>query len=353
MKIGIVPNSPDYSHPCDRRRYLPYLKSKNLEFETAKFQQKYDILYVSLACDLNKWAEYKNTHGENTRIIFDLVDNYMDQGFLESALRSIGHFVLRRTKVLRLDYRKTILKMMSITDVVTVGSEEQKTHLSKYHKNIRIVRDYFWDDLPRNFNNQKLKSSKRLTFCWEGFTNGRLTVFKSIKQILNEFSKENDVDVKLIIISNPTYHLFFGKIIGKSTEAAIEKIFKNVKIDVEFLDWTIPNLNYMMQTSDIALIPMLQDKMFQSKPENKLLSFWTAGLPVITGVSPSYTRVMKVSGNREFVCEDFKDWRRCINNLQIKENRIAYLNNASVYVANFSSKNLIFEQWEMIFDEIR
>ena len=109
----------------------------------------------------------------------------------------------------------------------------------------------------------------------------------------------------------------------------------------------------MMQTSDIALIPMLQDKMFQSKPENKLLSFWTAGLPVITGVSPSYTRVMKVSGNREFVCEDFKDWRRCINNLQIKENRIAYLNNASVYVANFSSKNLIFEQWEMIFDEIR
>ena len=50
----------------------------------------------------------------------------MDQGFLKSALRSIGHFVLRRTKVLSLDYRKTILNMMAITDVVTVGSEEQK-----------------------------------------------------------------------------------------------------------------------------------------------------------------------------------------------------------------------------------
>ena len=214
------------------------------------------------------------------------------------------------------------------------------------------MRDYFWDDLLEKFNKEKLKSSKRLTFCWEGYANGRLTVFKLIKEILKEFSKGYDSDIKLIILSDPTYHLFFGRLFGRSTEAAIGKVFKNSKIEVQFLDWTVPNLNYMMQTSDIALIPMLRDKMFQSKPENKLLLYWTAGLPVITGVSPSYTRVMNISGNQGFACEDLKDWLRCIKNLQIKENRIAYLNNSSVYVAKFSSKNLIFQQWEMIFDEI-
>ena len=59
MTIGIVPHSQDFSHPSDRRKFVKYCQIKNLDFEIAKFNKYYDILYISGNADLNLWSEYK------------------------------------------------------------------------------------------------------------------------------------------------------------------------------------------------------------------------------------------------------------------------------------------------------
>ena len=51
--VGFLPNSADFSHPQDRRRYMPFLKDLGIKAETAIFTKHYDVLYVSLNCDLN------------------------------------------------------------------------------------------------------------------------------------------------------------------------------------------------------------------------------------------------------------------------------------------------------------
>ena len=54
MKLGIIPNSMDFSHPQDRRRYVKYIVEKGVNFEIAHFGSFYDVLY-----SLN-WIKFMN-----------------------------------------------------------------------------------------------------------------------------------------------------------------------------------------------------------------------------------------------------------------------------------------------------
>ena len=68
IKVGFLPNSEDFSHPQDRRRYVPFVSKLGIILEIAQFAEHYDILYISLNCDLNKWAKYKKHHAPKTVI---------------------------------------------------------------------------------------------------------------------------------------------------------------------------------------------------------------------------------------------------------------------------------------------
>jgi len=47
------------------------------------------------------------------------------------------------------------------------------------------------------------------------------------------------------------------------------------------------------------------------QPENKLLLFWSLGVPVIDTNTKSYSRVMK-SINEDYLCDSLEEWQRKI-----------------------------------------
>jgi hypothetical protein len=62
MLVGCIPNSPDFRHPADRRRYLFYFERNGIGYETAEFEKRYESVYISLSADLNLWCNYKKRH---------------------------------------------------------------------------------------------------------------------------------------------------------------------------------------------------------------------------------------------------------------------------------------------------
>ena len=84
--FGIVPSSDDFSHPCDRRRYIPFLHSEGVDYERAIFTKHYSVLYISLSADLTLWRKYKKYHKiKRTKIVFNLSDNYLSENILKSV----------------------------------------------------------------------------------------------------------------------------------------------------------------------------------------------------------------------------------------------------------------------------
>ena len=43
--IGFAPHSADFSSPVDRRRFIHYAKNRGFNFEIAKPENEYDIVY--------------------------------------------------------------------------------------------------------------------------------------------------------------------------------------------------------------------------------------------------------------------------------------------------------------------
>ena len=77
--VGCIPNSFDFQHPADRRRYIPFFRDNEIKYEIADFEKNYDILIVSINSDLEKWSSYNDKRldrTKSTRIIFDLSDLY-------------------------------------------------------------------------------------------------------------------------------------------------------------------------------------------------------------------------------------------------------------------------------------
>jgi len=127
--VGCLPNSPDYKHAADRRRFVPYFAKRQIAYETADFKKCYDAVYVSLSADLNKWCNYKAAKaidGNSSRVIFDLSDSYMSSGPMVDRVRAISHYITGRTSKLSLSYKETLKKMIHASDVVLCGSMEQK-----------------------------------------------------------------------------------------------------------------------------------------------------------------------------------------------------------------------------------
>ena len=350
IKVGFLPNSTDFKHPQDRRRYVPFLDDLNIEPEVAIFKNHYEILYVSLNCDLNQWSKYKKFHeGKNTRIIFDLSDNYLADSFLNSVLRSIAHFMTGKTKSFIFDYRTSIKNMLEVSDVVTVGSIEQKEYVSEFHSDVRIIRDFFADeikDVKKNFFNI---DKRNLNVMWEGLSHGSEIIFRDFRKVAEDI-KENFDSINLHVVTDCKICLFLGKLFCKPSEKVLTKIFSNTNVKVFFYNWTIENLHKAADLSDLAIIPIPKKPFMMSKPENKLLLFWSLGIPVVVSDTPSYSRVMLETENEDFLCKTNNNFSTSIVKLS-SDASIAedYYQRARKYIQVKLSRENIFQTWSSIF----
>lgn len=351
MKIGILPNSQNLNHPQDRRRYLPFFKKNNVEFEIADFNKLYDILYISLNCDLNLWSLYKKKFSNNKiRIIFDLSDNYLVDNFFISFLRSIGHFLTGRTKFLRFDYRKSILDILKISDVVTVGSKEQKDYLSKYtNSQIIIINDNF-EEFDNLIIEKKPLINHSINILWEGYSHSLFYIARFIKEILVKSKKVINKDINLYVVSDCIMCRYFARFFCSSTEQFLVKKFGKTGIKIFFKEWNTHNLVLFSSICHFAIIPLTRERLFSQKPENKILLYWKLKIPVVVSSIPSYKRIMTVTNNDIFCCDNVNMWINSINYMSQKSFSIEkYFNGISNYYNDIIAKDDYNRKWNLIF----
>jgi hypothetical protein len=58
LRVGYVPYSRDLSNPSDRRRFCSWAAKRNVAFEIAKPDEKYDVVIVTPGGDITRWADY-------------------------------------------------------------------------------------------------------------------------------------------------------------------------------------------------------------------------------------------------------------------------------------------------------
>ena len=70
--IGYNPLSKNLSHPADRRRFIFFATYKNIKFEIADYNKKYDYVILTGLSDFTLWKNYNKG-----KIIFELLDPYL------------------------------------------------------------------------------------------------------------------------------------------------------------------------------------------------------------------------------------------------------------------------------------
>jgi hypothetical protein len=349
MKIGIVPNSEDFSHPADRRRYVHYFSKLGISYEKAEFEKDYDYLYVSISGNLAKWAKYKNRYKKTKikpKIIFDLSDDLLSERGLKDFLRAVLYFFRGKNPNFLVSYKEVIKDMISASDQLICGSEEQKNHLLSYHNNIVVMRESVSQEIFFKKNTYKLIRDNQVHIFWEGLSHGNVKCFEILKEILNY---SLGLKIHLHIVTDSKYCKISSKFDCTSTYKLLSDIFKGTEIDFHLYDWNEATFSAICASCDIALIPIPNDPVMLAKPENKLLLMWEIGIPVITTATKSYCRVMKAA-NLDFTGNDIKELRMKILSLLSSEAmRVQYMDNASRYLQDNCSEYYVQNLWNEIF----
>ena len=66
LSIGYAPYSSDFSSSGDRRRFVYYANSRAIDFEIAKPENEYDIVFVTHGADITVWSKYDKSNCSKT-----------------------------------------------------------------------------------------------------------------------------------------------------------------------------------------------------------------------------------------------------------------------------------------------
>jgi hypothetical protein len=68
-RIGYAPFSASLTHPGDRRRFPAYAQARNLPFELARPDERYDVVVLTEFADISVWHEY-----DKGKVVYDCID---------------------------------------------------------------------------------------------------------------------------------------------------------------------------------------------------------------------------------------------------------------------------------------
>jgi hypothetical protein len=350
MLVGIIPASSNFGHPADRRRSIYFFNKSGIDYEIAQYEKYYQYIYVTIAADLTLWSSYKaqwEVSIPKPQVIFDFCDDLLAAPFVQDHLRGAFYYLSGKNKNFKSSYKRAILEMISSSDVVVCGSAEQKSKLDRIHSNVVVVRDYFGADIHSKKVAYNLRSSNELHILWEGLSHGNIKIFRYLRDIADSIS---GFKIHLHIATDPVYCKVGGRLFCSSTFEVLRKIFKDSSARFHLYDWSSVTFSAIAASCDLAVIPIPHDSTMMGKPENKMLLLWQIGLPVIASNTESYSRVMAKAG-LNYVAATPLQWREMILNLaKSKENRLAYMKNAEIYLSRFCAEEVIISSWCNVFN---
>ena len=117
LSIGYVPHSSDFSSSADRRRFVYYAKNRGINFEIAKPENEYDIVFITHGTsDLTVWSKYDKSEAI---VVYELVDSYLAIPTFSffGLFRGLAKYLSGQHKHCVFNYKKSIeeaLKSISL-----------------------------------------------------------------------------------------------------------------------------------------------------------------------------------------------------------------------------------------------
>lgn len=337
--IGYAPYSNNINAPGDRRRFVFYAKSRNLQFEVADPNKLYDIVYITSSGNLSSWIAYKQKN-KNTKLIFEVTNPYpLNNKLIWNLTRGVYRFIQRRERKLYLYYNNAYKDIFKIADAVICSTQEQKDFILKYNQNVHVSIDYFDEDILDK--KTSYLANKPFNLVWEG----QACSVKDILLLKSVLEKFNNIHLKVITDTEISLPFNFKR--------RTENLFKGCKFSYEIIPWEKQTFSKEISQADLAIIPIdIKNKLHFYKPENKLILFWKIGIPVLTTNIPSYKKVFKAV-KYDLICNGEKDWVDKLNLfIEGKINIEEHMKDVNLYIDRYHNKENILNNWDEIFKSL-
>jgi glycosyltransferase involved in cell wall biosynthesis len=339
-RIGYAPLSANLETPADKRRFVAYARARNLAFEVADANERYDIVVLTEGADISVWPNYG--HG---KIVYDLIDSYLSvpRTNLRQLLRGSAWYVLGKHKKLRFDYLSSVRAMCARADAVVCTTQEQNDLIRKMCDNVHIILDIHSSVVKEIKKNYVADAPLRVV--WEGLPSN-LPQLTEIAPILRRLGQQS-FELHVVTDSKQKRPGRLGYI---DTRQFLARHFANAI----FHPWDEQTMAKIITRCDIALIPIDLDNPFtRGKPENKLLLLWRLGMPVVVSATPAYNRAMANVGTSEFACSNDDDWMSALARLGTDETlRHEVGVRGRAYAENSHSAEAILSRWDRVFQSL-
>ena len=279
---------------------------------------------------------------KDTKVIYDCIDSYIsDEYSFKGKLRGLAKFLNKDTKKLYFNYARSLKNKISHFDAVICASEEQSLSLSAYSDNIHPIPDML-NEGPIECKND-YKTSNEIKIVWEGLGTNAFHL-RILDIVFKDISKKNNIS--LHVVTDPFHYKFMNKFIKRPTINEVIDLCDNVYLH----DWEQSSFSKKIVDCDLAIIPLnKEDSLAYGKPENKLISLWKMGMPVITSQSDSYKRVMKAAGV-DLCCNDDNDWITKLTSVISNENlRSESAIKGLTYSKENYSEDSVLSKWQDLF----
>lgn len=296
-RIGYVPYSATLERPGDRRRFVAYAQARNLSFELARPEERYDLVVLSEAADVTAWCDYP--HG---KVVYDLIDSYLSipRSNVKQWLRGVVWYALGRHRRLRFDLWAAVQDMCRRADAVVCTTEEQRGDILRYCQNVHMILDVHSTVVHKV--KEDYRCGEPFNLVWEGLPSN-ITQLKQIRDVLRKIHKRRPL--VLNIVTDPDQPRLLGRFGRVQSLDLAREVFDSVR----FHPWDEATCSEVIQNCDLAVIPIdLSDPFVTGKPENKLLLLWRMGMPVVTSATPAYQRAMRDAGLEGLACRDQDEW---------------------------------------------
>jgi hypothetical protein len=347
LSIGYAPYTSDFSSSGDRRRFVYYANSREIDFEIAKPENEYDIVFVTHGADITVWSKYDKSKAV---IVYELVDSYLATPVLSfyGLFRGLAKYLSGKHKYCQLNEKKSIESMCRRADIVICSTQEQQNYIRRHCDDVRIILDVKSEYHNHRMTLQPEPKNNALNIAWEGVPHN-IKSFAVIRDALSILSKQYQIN--LHIVTALKYKKYMNKYV---TKHAINEVKKYRDINNVYLyQWNELTVSHISSACDFAVIPInSNDTMDNGKPEDKLLIFWLMGLPAVVSETPAHLRAMKGAGV-SMTCSSTNDWVSTIKDIaDNKTKRIQSAEKGFAYASRVNSEEATMSLWDDLFEDI-
>ena len=350
LKIGYVPHSTDLEHPADRRRLAAWAVSNEIKLNVENPLES-DVLVLSSAANFGQWLSRATQP-----VILDLVDGYMGEhpSFLKNFARNFLRSLQGTSNLKWITYTRHLRAACQRSDAIIVASPEQRETILKYNSNVYVILDDHSELIVRRTREvtktPKRPSSGNMKYLfWEGF-GYTLKHFQLIAKELDAFLSQGNW--RMYILTVPVFPRWGGFLGKMNSQTLIRKWFPNSWERIEVVPWSLENVERFSSMSEVAIIPIdKSDKFGSLKSENKLLSMWQLGLPVLFSNIPAYLRVANASSQLSF-CIDDEEWAAAFDSLIDSRRQLTSGDQERrLYMSRFHTHEILMSQWSIVIEK--